>query len=80
MTRIYQPFAWIIYLSGILMALAFAAQRVVSMYQIWFYSLPRANTAGGGKLPSVARQSVYNKVESVARLYGHAYQLAVSWS
>jgi hypothetical protein len=40
MTKIYQPFAWVIYLSGVCMALAFAAQWIISMYQMWFYKLP----------------------------------------
>ena len=48
LTKIYQPFAWLIYLSGVFMALAFAAQWIVSMYQMWFYSLPPENTGGGG--------------------------------
>lgn len=37
LTKLYRPFAWITYLSGIVMGLAFVTQWVVSMYQMWFY-------------------------------------------
>ncbi|MFC1588938.1 hypothetical protein ACFL3P_01555 [Pseudomonadota bacterium] len=40
LTKIYQPFSWVIYISGMLMALAFTAQWCLSMYQMWFYRLP----------------------------------------
>ncbi len=40
LTKIYSPFAWVVYISGIFMALAFAAQWILSMYQMWFYKLP----------------------------------------
>ncbi|MDH3979500.1 MAG: hypothetical protein OEU91_03195 [Gammaproteobacteria bacterium] len=47
LTKLYPPFAWIIYLSGVFMALSFTAQWVLSMYQMWFYRLPRDNIGGG---------------------------------
>lgn len=37
LTKINTEFAWIIIGSGILMAMSFAFQWFVSMYQIWFY-------------------------------------------
>ena len=40
LTKLYQPFSWVIYISGVLMALSFAAQWLISMYQLWFYRLP----------------------------------------
>lgn len=40
LTKLYVPFAWIIAASGGLMAAAFAAMWLVSMYQLWFYRLP----------------------------------------
>jgi hypothetical protein len=40
LTKLYEPFAWIIMASGAVMALAFAAMWVISMYQLWFYQLP----------------------------------------
>jgi hypothetical protein len=46
LTKIYEPFAWVIYLSGVFMALSFAAQWIISMYQMWFYKLPRDNMEG----------------------------------
>ena len=40
LTKVYRPFAWVIYLSGVVMALAFATQWAVSLHQMWFYKLP----------------------------------------
>ena len=40
LTKLYQPFSWVIYISGFCMALAFAAQWIISVYQMWFYKLP----------------------------------------
>ena len=37
LTKLYRPFAWITYLSGVVMGLAFAAQWFASAYQLWFY-------------------------------------------
>lgn len=48
LTKLYQPFAWVIYLSGVFMALSFAAQWFLSMYQMWFYTLPGDNIEGCG--------------------------------
>jgi hypothetical protein len=39
-TKLFQPFSWVVYISGILMALCFAIQWFTSMYQLWFYKLP----------------------------------------
>ena len=36
LTKIYRPFAWVTYLSGVVMGLAFATQWIISIYQIWF--------------------------------------------
>ena len=40
-TKIYRPFSWVIYVGGILMALAFAFQWISCMYQMWFYKPPK---------------------------------------
>ncbi len=40
LTKIYQPFAWVVVGSGALMGLSFAAQVLISLYQMWFYKLP----------------------------------------
>ena len=39
--KLNPDFAWLIIISGVLMALSFAVQWVVSMYQIWFYKYAR---------------------------------------
>lgn len=44
LTKIYHPFAWVVYLSGVVMALSFTAQWIISMYQMWFYTLPPGYT------------------------------------
>ncbi len=48
LTKVYRPFAWVIYLSGVVMALAFATQWAVSLYQMWFYKFP----PGAGEVSS----------------------------
>lgn len=40
LTKIYEPFSWIVILSGAFMGAAFAAMWLTSMYQLWFYKLP----------------------------------------
>lgn len=40
LTKVYQPFAWVVIGSGALMGMSFAIQVVVSFYQMWFYKLP----------------------------------------
>lgn len=40
LTKLYQPFAWVVMGSGALMALSFGVQVVISLYQMWFYRLP----------------------------------------
>ncbi|MFQ5755310.1 MAG: hypothetical protein ACE5H7_04355 [Acidiferrobacterales bacterium] len=39
-TKLYNPFAWVVMLSGALMALCFAYMWVMSIYQMWFYRTP----------------------------------------
>ncbi len=39
-TKVYQPFAWIVIISGGLMGLSFALQVFISLYQIWFFKPP----------------------------------------
>jgi hypothetical protein len=36
LTKLYSGFAWVVMIGGILMGLTFAAQWLVSMYQLWF--------------------------------------------
>jgi len=48
LTKLYAPFAWVVMGSGALMGMAFAIQWVISMYQMWFYTLPQEIQDKGG--------------------------------
>jgi len=39
-TKLFNPFAWMVIVSGALMAASFAYMWCVSLYQMWFYTLP----------------------------------------
>lgn len=39
-TKIFEPFAWMVMISGALMGLSFAIQVTISLYQMWLYKLP----------------------------------------
>jgi len=39
-TKLFEPFAWVVIGSGALMGLCFALQFFISIYQMWFYKLP----------------------------------------
>lgn len=41
LTKIFEPFAWIVMISGGFMGLAFAIMVVVSLYQMWIYRIPQ---------------------------------------
>jgi uncharacterized membrane protein len=40
-TKVFQPFAWVVIISGALMGMSFAVQFMTSIYQMWFYTLPQ---------------------------------------
>ena len=40
LTKLFPPFAWAVLLAGAVMGLCFAYMWTVSMYQIWFYTVP----------------------------------------
>lgn len=40
LTKLYEPFAWVIMISGAFLAASFAAMWIISVYQLWFYRLP----------------------------------------
>lgn len=40
LTKLFEPFAWVVMISGVLMGFAFAFMWFISMYQLWFYKLP----------------------------------------
>ncbi len=48
LTKVYEPFAWVVMVSGVLMGLVFAYQWLVSFYQMWFYRLPPEVAENGG--------------------------------
>ena len=39
-TKLYAPFAWVVMIAGGVMGLSFAFMWFVSMYQMWFYTIP----------------------------------------
>ncbi len=39
-TKIFEPFAWVVLISGAAMGSCFAVMFFISMYQMWFYKLP----------------------------------------
>ncbi len=39
-TKIFEPFAWVVIGSGTLMGICFGLQFFISIYQMWFYKLP----------------------------------------
>lgn len=53
-TKLYHPFAWVVIVSGGLMALSFGYMWAVSMYQLWFSAAPEVVAQRGG----VDRRSV----------------------
>jgi hypothetical protein len=48
LTKLYPGFAWVVMGSGAMMGVAFALQWVISMYQMWFYTLPQEIQDKGG--------------------------------
>lgn len=39
-TKVFQPFAWVVIISGAMMGMSFGIQFLTSIYQMWFYTLP----------------------------------------
>lgn len=40
LTKLFSPFAYVVLISGGIMGMCFAAQAVISFYQMWWYKLP----------------------------------------
>ncbi|MGK2951733.1 MAG: elongation factor-1 alpha [Thiobacillus sp.] len=57
LTKWIPGFAWFIIGSGALMGLSFTVQWVVSMWQMWFYTLPDEIDECGGVLPMLGGKS-----------------------
>jgi hypothetical protein len=55
LTKWIPGFAWFIIASGALMGISFTVQWVVSMWQMWFYTLPDEIEECGGVLPVIGR-------------------------
>ena len=55
LTKLYNPFAWVVFISGGLMGLSFAFMWIVIMYQLWFSKPPAAVTQrpDGERIPNV---------------------------
>lgn len=47
-TKLYEPYAWMLIISGAFMAMSFAVQFFISLYQMWFFSLPEDAATGRG--------------------------------
>ena len=56
LTKMIPGFAWFIIMSGVLMGISFTVQWVVSMWQMWFYTLPDDIQECGGALPVIRRK------------------------
>ena len=57
LTKWIPGFAWFIIGSGALMGISFSVQWIVSMWQMWFYKLPKEMEECGGTLPEFGRKS-----------------------
>ena len=57
LTKWIPGFAWFIIGSGALMGISFTVQWVVSMWQMWFYTLPDEIEECGGTLPVMGQKS-----------------------
>jgi hypothetical protein len=57
LTKMIPGFAWFIIGSGVLMGISFTVQWVMSMWQMWFYTLPADVQECGGVLPVLGRKS-----------------------
>jgi hypothetical protein len=57
LTKWFPGFAWFIIGSGALMGISFTVQWVVSMWQMWFYTLPSEVAECNGVLPVMGRSA-----------------------
>jgi len=53
LTKVYRPFGWVVVVSGGFMGLSFAIQWLASIYQMWFYQLPKEMADKGGQVPGL---------------------------
>ena len=55
LTKVWTGFAWMVIISGAIMGLSFATMWLTSMYQLWFYRLPKEIEDEQGQLPGMYR-------------------------
>ena len=53
LTKLHPMFAWMVIVSGAFMAMAFAIEFFVSLYQMWLYRLPEELEKNGGRIPTI---------------------------
>ena len=53
LTKVWSGFAWAVIVSGAIMGLSFAAMWVISMWQMWFGSVPAEVADKGGQVPCI---------------------------
>lgn len=51
LTKVWTGFAWVVIISGGLMALSFATMWVLSMWQMWFWKVPAEISDNQGQIP-----------------------------
>ncbi len=52
-TKLFNPMAWVVLLSGAFMGLSFAFMWVISMYQLWFGGVPTSVAARDADLRTI---------------------------
>ena len=51
LTKVWSGFAWMVIISGGIMALCFATMWVLSMWQMWFWKVPSEISGNEGRIP-----------------------------
>lgn len=46
-TKVYEPYAWMLIISGAFMGASFGVQFAISLYQMWFFKLPADAVVSG---------------------------------
>jgi hypothetical protein len=65
LTKLVPGFAWFIIGSGALMGMSFAIQWVMSIWQMWFYTLPDEIQECNGALPVLGKRSIRINTDDV---------------
>jgi len=51
LTKVWTGFAWVVIVSGVLMAISFTIMWMTSMWQMWFWNVPASVADKNGKIP-----------------------------